>query len=40
MLSNADDAGDLGRALWADEAELAAIAAARDAGLARDLREP
>jgi 3-hydroxybutyryl-CoA dehydrogenase len=38
VLSNADDAGDLARALWADEAELAAIAAARDAELARDLR--
>ena len=40
VLSNADDAGDLGRALWADADELAAIAEARDAGLARDLREP
>ena len=39
VLSNARDAGDLERALWADEAELAEIAAARDAGLARDLRE-
>ena len=38
VLSNAHDAGDLGRALWADEAELAEIAAARDDGLARDLR--
>jgi 3-hydroxybutyryl-CoA dehydrogenase len=38
-LSNARDAGDLGRALWADEAALAEIAAARDAELARDLRE-
>ena len=38
MLSNAHDAGDLGRALWADEAELAEIAAARDDRLARDLR--
>jgi 3-hydroxybutyryl-CoA dehydrogenase len=38
VLSNARDAGDLERALWADEEELAAIAAARDAGLARDLR--
>ncbi|HET6172595.1 MAG TPA: 3-hydroxyacyl-CoA dehydrogenase family protein [Gaiellales bacterium] len=39
VLSNARDAGDLERALWADKAELAEIAAARDAGLARDLRE-
>jgi 3-hydroxybutyryl-CoA dehydrogenase len=39
VLSNAQDAGDLERALWADEAELAAIAAARDAELARDLRK-
>ena len=38
VLSNADDAGDLERALWADAEELAAIAAARDAELARDLR--
>jgi 3-hydroxybutyryl-CoA dehydrogenase len=38
VLSNAREAGDLERALWADEAELAEIAAARDAGLARDLR--
>ena len=38
VLSNARDAGDLERALWADEAELAEIAAARDDGLARDLR--
>jgi 3-hydroxybutyryl-CoA dehydrogenase len=38
-LSNASAAGDLGRALWADEAALAEIAAARDAELARDLRE-
>ena len=38
VLSNARDAGDLERALWADEAKLAEIAAARDAGLARDLR--
>jgi 3-hydroxybutyryl-CoA dehydrogenase len=38
-LSNARDAGDLGRALWADEAALAEIAAARDTELARDLRE-
>jgi 3-hydroxybutyryl-CoA dehydrogenase len=38
VLSNAGDAGNLERALWADEAELAAIAAARDAELARDLR--
>jgi 3-hydroxybutyryl-CoA dehydrogenase len=37
-LSNAREAGDLERALWADESELAAIAAARDAELARDLR--
>ena len=40
VLSNADDAGDLQRALWADAEELAAIAEARDAELARDLREP
>jgi 3-hydroxybutyryl-CoA dehydrogenase len=39
VLSNAGDAGDLGRALWADEATLAQIAAERDAELARDLRE-
>jgi 3-hydroxybutyryl-CoA dehydrogenase len=39
VLSNARDAGDLGRALWADEATLAEIAAERDAELARDLRE-
>ena len=39
VLSNAHDAGDLERALWADEAELAEIAAARDDGLARDLRD-
>jgi 3-hydroxybutyryl-CoA dehydrogenase len=39
VLSNAAGAGDLGRALWADEATLAQIAAARDAELARDLRE-
>jgi 3-hydroxybutyryl-CoA dehydrogenase len=39
VLSNARDAGDLERALWADEAELAEIAAKRDAGLARDLRQ-
>ena len=39
MLSNADDAGDLRRALWADEAQLAAIAAERDTELARDLRQ-
>jgi 3-hydroxybutyryl-CoA dehydrogenase len=39
VLSNADDAGDLQRALWADAEELAAIAEARDAELARDLRE-
>jgi 3-hydroxybutyryl-CoA dehydrogenase len=38
VLSNADDAGDLGRALWADEDQLAEIAGARDAELARDLR--
>src|SRR6185312_9611193 len=38
VLSNARDAGDLGRALWADEAKLAEIASARDDGLARDLR--
>ena len=38
VLSNARDAGDLERALWADDAKLAEIAAARDAGLARDLR--
>jgi hypothetical protein len=38
VLSDTDDPGDLERALWADAAELAAIAAARDAGLARDLR--
>jgi 3-hydroxybutyryl-CoA dehydrogenase len=39
VLSNARDAGDLERALWADEAELAEIAAKRDAELARDLRQ-
>jgi hypothetical protein len=39
VLSNARDAGDLGRALWADEAKLAEIASARDEGLARDLSE-
>jgi 3-hydroxybutyryl-CoA dehydrogenase len=38
VLSNAREAGDLARALWADEEDLAEIAAARDAGLARDLR--
>jgi 3-hydroxybutyryl-CoA dehydrogenase len=38
VLSNAREAGDLNRALWADEAELAEIAAARDEGLAQDLR--
>src|SRR4051812_6097589 len=38
VLSNADDAGDLQRALWAGPEELAAIAEARDAELARDLR--
>ena len=40
VLSNAADAGDLQRALWADAEELAAIAEARDAELARDLRDP
>jgi 3-hydroxybutyryl-CoA dehydrogenase len=40
VLSNADDAGDLQRALWAGPEELAAIAEARDAELARDLRTP
>ena len=40
VLSKADDAGDLERALWAGPEELAAIAAARDAELARDLRAP
>jgi 3-hydroxybutyryl-CoA dehydrogenase len=39
VLSNARDAGDLGRALWADPSALAEIAAARDSELARDLRE-
>jgi 3-hydroxybutyryl-CoA dehydrogenase len=39
VLSNAADAGDLQRALWADAEELAAIAEERDAELARDLRE-
>jgi len=38
VLSNADGAGDLQRALWAGPEELAAIAEARDAELARDLR--
>jgi 3-hydroxybutyryl-CoA dehydrogenase len=38
-LSNADDAGDLARTQWADAEELAAIAAARDVELARDLRQ-
>jgi 3-hydroxybutyryl-CoA dehydrogenase len=38
VLSDADAPGDLERALWADAAELAAIAEARDAELARDLR--
>lgn len=38
VLSNATDPGDLERALWADDAQLAEIAAARDAGLASDLR--
>lgn len=39
VLSTADDAGDLGRTQWAGAEELAAIAAARDEGLARDLRD-
>jgi hypothetical protein len=39
VLSDADSPGDLARALWAGEAELGEIAAARDAELARDLRE-
>jgi len=39
VLSNAREAGNLERALWADEAELAEIAAKRDAELARDLRQ-
>jgi 3-hydroxybutyryl-CoA dehydrogenase len=39
VLSDAKDAGDLGRALWAGEAALAAIAEQRDEALARDLRE-
>jgi 3-hydroxybutyryl-CoA dehydrogenase len=39
VLSNARDAGDLGRAVWADPSALAEIAAARDSELARDLRE-
>jgi 3-hydroxybutyryl-CoA dehydrogenase len=38
-LSNATDAGGLARTQWADADQLAAIAAARDAALARDLRE-
>lgn len=38
VLSNVDDAGDLARTQWAGPEELAAIAAARDAELARDLR--
>ena len=38
-LSNADDAGDLARTQWADAEQLAAIAKARDAALARDLRQ-
>jgi 3-hydroxybutyryl-CoA dehydrogenase len=38
-LSNADGAGDLARTQWAGAEELAAIAAARDAELARDLRQ-
>jgi 3-hydroxybutyryl-CoA dehydrogenase len=40
VLSNVDDAGDLARTQWAGPEELAAIAAARDAELARDLRAP
>ena len=40
MLSNAEGAGDLKRALWAGPEELAAIADARDTELARDLRTP
>jgi 3-hydroxybutyryl-CoA dehydrogenase len=38
VLSNARDAGDLQRALWAGPEELAAIAEARDIELVRDLR--
>jgi 3-hydroxybutyryl-CoA dehydrogenase len=38
VLSNAGDAGDLARTQWAGPDELAAIAEARDAELARDLR--
>ncbi len=38
VLSNANAAGDLGRTQWADAEQLAAIAAERDAELARDLR--
>ena len=38
-LSNADDAGDLARTQWADAEQLAEIARARDAELARDLRQ-
>ena len=38
VLSNTDAAGDLARTQWADAEELAAIAAERDAELARDLR--
>jgi 3-hydroxybutyryl-CoA dehydrogenase len=38
VLSNVNEAGDLERAVWADDAQLAEIAAARDAGLASDLR--
>ena len=39
VLSNADDAGDLERALWADADGARGVAASRDAELARDLRE-
>ena len=39
VLSNAEDVGDLRRALWADDDHLAAIAAERDTELARDLRK-
>ena len=39
VLSNADDAGDLARTQWADAEQLAEIARARDAELARDLRQ-
>jgi 3-hydroxybutyryl-CoA dehydrogenase len=38
-LSNAGEAGDLARTQWAGAEQLAAIAAARDAELARDLRQ-